>query len=283
MTAIAKKILTLCAICAMLPCFAQDIEAVAPQMPPDGQMPPPSEMPAPEEGEPPNAHLAETRADGEPDHAQQVEAQVVQTPQVNDASTPQAQPETQTSKAQQTSDATAANSETRAEPAREEKLSPHQEMIKNLLKRNPFGTSESAAKAEKDALNAAAAPKGLELRAIYCVDNKWFFCISDNVAKTSYTLQLLGETSEKVPYKADFFDDETNSVSISNNLGVYTLTLKKQDPPSGPTPAAAQVPGAPAPVPAANAANAQGQTRKNAAPVIMIQDAQGRTQIQVRN
>lgn len=134
------------------------------------------------------------------------------------------------------------------------------EAVEKLLAKNPFGSKSAAAGAgEKTAGSGADAKRAaLELRAIYCVDGKWKFDLFDTAAKTSYTVGLRQELSEKVPYTVDFYDDETNSVSVSSNLESLTLTLKTPDAPTGPAPQPANI-ASPAAAPANKngAANAQ--------------------------
>lgn len=99
-----------------------------------------------------------------------------------------------------------------------------------LLKRNPFGTPEGimSAMAVAEENNG-----GFQLRSVYCVDKKWYFGIYEIAAKKFYTLKMGERHSEDVPYIVDFYDDETQSVSFSTPLGVYTLTLKERDPLTG--------------------------------------------------
>lgn len=101
------------------------------------------------------------------------------------------------------------------------------ELLQKLYERNPFGSANSAAAAQAQA--EAAAPRGLELRSIYCIDGVWRFSIYDDAQKKSYTLELGGKFSEQTPYAVDFFDDETNSISVATPIGAYTLTLKERD------------------------------------------------------
>lgn len=116
------------------------------------------------------------------------------------------------------------------------------EAVEKLLAKNPFGSKSAAARAGARAATGADAKRAaLELRAIYCVDGKWKFDLFDTAAKTSYTVGLRQELSEKVPYTVDFYDDETNSVSVSSNLESLTLTLKTPDAPTGPAPQPANI------------------------------------------
>lgn len=117
------------------------------------------------------------------------------------------------------------------------------ETLARLFEKNPFGSkSANAAKFGNAGKQTAAQKSALELRSIYCVDGKWFFCVFDSAAKLSYTLELRGEITEKIPYCVDFYDDETNSISISGNLESATLTLKTPDAPTGAAPQAAPLP-----------------------------------------
>lgn len=133
------------------------------------------------------------------------------------------------------------------------------ETVEKLLAKNPFGSKSAAAQAGARAATGADAKRAaLELRAIYCVDGKWKFDLFDTAAKTSYTVGLRQELSEKVPYTVDFYDDETNSVSVSSNLESLTLTLKTPDAPTGPAPQPANLTAATAaPANKNGAANAQ--------------------------
>ncbi len=140
----------------------------------------------------------------------------------------------------------------KATPPPQEKLTPQQERIRNLLQKNPFGNSANAsASTARNAEQSAQNQNGLELRSIYCVDGVWTFGISDSVTKTTYAIRLREPMSEKVPYTIDFYDDETNSISISNNIDAFILTLKTPDPPSGPAPKPAPLSGAAAAAPKA--------------------------------
>lgn len=121
------------------------------------------------------------------------------------------------------------------------------ETVEKLIAKNPFGSKNAASRggAKAAGLGADAKRASLELRAIYCVDGKWKFDLFDTAAKTSYTVGLRQEISEKTPYTIDFYDDETNSVSVSSNLESLTLTLKTPDTPTGAAPQPAKI-GAPA-------------------------------------
>lgn len=127
------------------------------------------------------------------------------------------------------------------------------EAVEKLIAKNPFGSKSAASRAGAKAAGTGADAKraALELRAIYCVDGKWKFDLFDTAAKTSYTVGLRQAISEKSPYTVDFYDDETNSVSVSSNLESLTLTLKTPDAPTGAAPQAAKI-AAPATAPAAN-------------------------------
>ena len=155
-----------------------------------------------------------------------------------------------------------------AKPVVAEKLTPRQERLKNLLQKNPFGTVASSSADARSAQQKAEQTNGLELRAIYCVDGKWMFSISDSVTKTSYTIKLREPMSEKIPYMIDFYDDETNTVSISNNLYSFTLTLKTPDAPTGPAPKPAAISSAASAVKTAvkNTANANITNRAQTQP-----------------
>lgn len=117
------------------------------------------------------------------------------------------------------------------------------ETLARLFEKNPFGSKSADAAKSGDAGKQTEAQKSaLELRSIYCVDGKWFFCVFDSAAKLSYTLELRGKITEKIPYCVDFYDDETKSISISGNLESATLTLKTPDAPTGAAPQAAPLP-----------------------------------------
>ena len=57
--------------------------------------------------------------------------------------------------------------------------------------------------------------------------------IYDASMKMSYRIGLRQPQNDMSPYTIDFYDEETNSISISNSLGTYTLTLKVPDAPTG--------------------------------------------------
>lgn len=116
-------------------------------------------------------------------------------------------------------------------------LSESDKLIVSLLEKNPFGSGSLSENGQtSSSAQAAEAPKGLELRSIFCVDDRWYFNIADTATKAFYTVPLGRKEQDDCPYTIDFFDDETNSISISNNVGSYTLTLKVQDPPTGKLP-----------------------------------------------
>lgn len=99
------------------------------------------------------------------------------------------------------------------------------ERVENLLKNNPFGSS-----GKKEGISGAnKTPEGLELRSVFRVDGKWFFGVFDSGTKRSYTLPLGKKTDKDAIYEVDFFDDETNSISLTSAIGSYTLTLKEPD------------------------------------------------------
>lgn len=99
------------------------------------------------------------------------------------------------------------------------------DIIKKLFDNNPFGTPPVAVSSKKEDEKKA---NSLELSAIYCVNDKWFFSVYDTREKKYYTLELRGKTSEKVPYSVEFFDDETNSISITSALSTQVLKLKER-------------------------------------------------------
>lgn len=99
------------------------------------------------------------------------------------------------------------------------------ERVESLLKNNPFGSTEKSGGIS----GAHKTPEGLELRSVFRVDGKWFFGIFDSGTKRSYTLPLGKKTDKDAIYEVDFFDDETNSISLTSAIGSYTLTLKEPD------------------------------------------------------
>lgn len=126
-------------------------------------------------------------------------------------------------------------------------------LVISLLQRNPFGNSLLQSQDSQSQQTAVPEPpQGLELRSIYCVDGKWYFGIADTKLKTFYTIPLGAKHGDSIPYSVDFYDDETNSISITNDLGSYTLSLKERDKLTGTLPnmvpqAAATKPKAPQP------------------------------------
>ena len=98
---------------------------------------------------------------------------------------------------------------------------------RSLLTRNPFGNSPSS-KSSKNAQEQ----NSLELTSICLIDGKWNFVVVDTINKISYALVLKGKISQEVPLRVDFFDEETMSISLSNSVTEYVLTLKKPDEPA---------------------------------------------------
>lgn len=115
----------------------------------------------------------------------------------------------------------------------DENLTPEEQKIKSLLRKNPFAEPGSVVENGMfgNTQSPATAPDGLELRGITCIDGKWKFYIYDASMKMSYRIGLRQPQNDMSPYTIDFYDEETNSVSISNAFGTYTLTLKTPDAP----------------------------------------------------
>lgn len=129
---------------------------------------------------------------------------------------------------------------------------PNLEGAETLLGRNPFGDAP-ATKTAKDTKNGAS----LQLTSVCCIDGKWNFVVTDAGSKASYALPLKGRITEELPYRVDFFDEETMSVSVSNSVAEYVLTLKTPDEPAA-APAAQAAPQA-----AKNAQQQQQAARQN--------------------
>lgn len=185
----------------------------------------PHEQPAPElQPRPARAQESDQSPDVQP---VQIPAAEISDAQQGDAETRHAQPSS-------------------AAPAPAEKLTPEEERIKEMLRKNPFAPTGSSGSggALGEETPQAAAPAGLQLRGISRVDGKWTFFVFDAAVKTAYRIELGKPADERTPYSIDFFDEETNSVSISNTLGSYTLTLKTPDAPSGKAVGAAPFPSA---------------------------------------
>lgn len=125
---------------------------------------------------------------------------------------------------------------------------PNLEGAETLLGRNPFGDAP-ATKTAKDTKNGAS----LQLTSVCCIDGKWNFVVTDAGSKASYALPLKGRITEELPYRVDFFDEETMSVSVSNSVAEYVLTLKTPDEPAA----------APAPQAAKNAQQQRQAARQN--------------------
>ncbi len=102
--------------------------------------------------------------------------------------------------------------------------------LQNLFKRNPFGASIGYGRGADG--RESHAPKNLNLHSIYSVDGKWYFDIRDASLKKSYTVTLGGKTDASTPYAVDFYDEETNSVSVTSDLSSFVMTLKTPDPPT---------------------------------------------------
>ncbi len=121
----------------------------------------------------------------------------------------------------------------------EENISKEERIIKDMLSKNPFSDSPNSGNETTENASEQQSPEGLELRGISRVDGNWTFFIHDTQAKLDYKIGMKQPITEKIPFTIDFYDDETNSVSISNNIASYILTLKTPDAPSGKTPSAA--------------------------------------------
>ncbi len=129
-----------------------------------------------------------------------------------------------------------------AAPLPEKKIEPtyKERIFARLNARSPFGDVEGGVRgvsggAQGAQSSSAQAPEGMTLTSIYCVDGKWFFVVNDSDSKKTYTMKL-GLRGTDDPFGVEFFDDETNSVSVSSDLGTYTLTLKERDPLTAPVP-----------------------------------------------
>ena len=129
-----------------------------------------------------------------------------------------------------------ASVETQSSVSDKKPLSPEEALISSLIARNPFGGSGYGSSGGSSQTTGLEAPKGLEFRSVYCIDRKWSFGIYDGATKKHYTIPLGSHDNEDLPYIIDFYDDETNSISISDKLGTYTLTIKTPDRPTGPVP-----------------------------------------------
>ena len=100
--------------------------------------------------------------------------------------------------------------------------------LQRLYEKNPFGNA-SGNSAQLGQAGTPQAPNGLQLRSIYCVNGQWHFSVYDDAQKRFYTLKLGGQYSEETPYAVEFFDDETNTISIATPIGSYELILKERD------------------------------------------------------
>ncbi len=122
-----------------------------------------------------------------------------------------------------------------AQPARKAGIPvPALDGAEALLRRNPFGNGP-AAKPGKDAKSGAS----LQLTSVCCIDGRWNFVVTDTDSKASYALPLKGGITEELQYRVDFFDEDTMSVSVSNSVAEYVLTLKTPDEPAAAAQAAA--------------------------------------------
>ena len=111
----------------------------------------------------------------------------------------------------------------------EQPQTPEEKNLQLLYQKNPFGQSTNVALQQQGSATTMTSPQGLELRSIYCVDKVWYFSIYDTAQDKSYRLKLGQPYTEAIPYAVEFFDDETNSVSITSPMGAYTITLKERD------------------------------------------------------
>lgn len=111
----------------------------------------------------------------------------------------------------------------------EQPQTPEEKNLQLLYQKNPFGQSTNVALQQQGSATTMTSPQGLELRSIYCVDKVWYFCVYDTAQDKSYRLKLGQPYTEAIPYAIEFYDDETNSVSITSPMGSYTITLKERD------------------------------------------------------
>lgn len=112
-------------------------------------------------------------------------------------------------------------------------LTPRDKLMETLFARNPFFADQSTAITNTIG-SQQEPPKGLELRSISCVNGKWFFGLTDTTLQKQYIVPLDRKMrTPGLPYSVDFYDDETNTISISDDLSFYTLTLKEPEKPTG--------------------------------------------------
>lgn len=97
----------------------------------------------------------------------------------------------------------------------------------SLVSRNPFGNAPSSKSAESEQEQNL-----FELTSVYFIDDKWNFVVVDTANKISYALVLKGQISDEIPLQVNFFDEESMSISLSNAVAEYVLTLKTPEAPT---------------------------------------------------
>ena len=103
--------------------------------------------------------------------------------------------------------------------------------LQALLASNPFGSP-----VKKQQQDTQKPENNFALTGISFVDGKWLFSVVDYAERTVYTLNLNGKISDELPFRVDFFDEETQSINLTNGISEYVLTLKTPDVPQAKTP-----------------------------------------------
>ena len=87
--------------------------------------------------------------------------------------------------------------------------------LQALLASNPFGSP-----VKKQQQDTQKPENNFALTGISFVDGKWLFSVVDYAERTVYTLKLNGKISDELPFRVDFFDEETQLLIVYGNGNV---------------------------------------------------------------
>lgn len=104
-------------------------------------------------------------------------------------------------------------------------------LLNSLTENCPFG--QSAAVGNWGGIGEVSGY--ITLRGIICCGNIWYFSIY-NAQTNSCSWLALKDAENLLPYKAEFFDDENNTLLLAANGKNIELQLKEQDPFTAPIP-----------------------------------------------
>lgn len=104
-------------------------------------------------------------------------------------------------------------------------------LLNSLTENCPFGQNAAAGNWG----NLGDVSGFITLRGIICCGNIWYFSIY-NAQTNSCSWLALKDAENLLPYKAEFFDDENNTLLLAANGKSIELQLKEQDPFTAPLP-----------------------------------------------